>query len=260
MKRTIDLNLDAGESLERLRNGYEARLYDLVSSVSIACGGHTGDEKSMRLAVRHANERGLLIGAHPSYVDRENFGRARLFIEPRVLTDTLIQQISALTEICDEEGARLTHVKPHGALYHAAAESEETALALIESVIAVDPELAIMGYAGSDLKRWSEDKGLRFIGEAFVDRRYEMDGRLRARALPDAMIENDQEAARQALNIVVDEKVKAAEGSWIRLNAETLCIHGDSATALESATAVRAALEKAGVFIQPYEVKLGETQ
>ena len=248
--KSIDLNLDAGENMEQLTNGAEAKLYDLVSSVNIACGGHAGDEHSMREAVRLAKARGLAIGAHPSYPDRSGFGRAKLNIEPEALTDALVEQIKVLRGIVASSGLELTHVKPHGMLYNVAADEESTAQALIAALHKVDARLPLVGLAGSRLAHWSQAAKIRFIGEGFVDRAYEADGSLRNRALPGALISSPDEAATQALDLVRQASAKAFSGERVAINAETLCIHGDTPNALRLAQVVRQALDYAGVRVQ----------
>lgn len=253
MSYAIDLNLDAGELPEQLSSGAEARLYDLVTSVNIACGGHAGDENFMRTAVRLAKERNLAIGAHPSYPDRENFGRVKLEIDFDTLKKTLVEQIKAIQKICVEEKAQLTHVKPHGALYNVAAFDEEAARAVIEATLEVDNRLSIMGLSGSKFAKWCAQNGVRFINEAFVDRRYESDGRLRARTFPDALIDDSLEVSRQALSLVKSGKVQAVTGELVEVRAETLCVHGDSPQALAKLQALRKSLSAAGVRFRRFD-------
>lgn len=236
MKSEIDLNLDAGENAEALANGSEAALYDLVSSVNIACGGHAGDAQTMATAVTMAKSRGLAIGAHPSYPDRKNFGRQRMEIDSRQLTEALRKQISDLQAICSKNGVRLSHVKPHGALYNVAADDRESANAIFAAVRAIDTNLAVVGLFGSPFIDWCRAAGLRAFGEAFVDRTYESNGRLRARSQPDALIEKPELAAAQALRL-------------LESGADTLCIHGDSPNAQQIAAAVREELQRIGIRI-----------
>lgn len=249
MARTIDLNLDAGEMPEALADGSEEALYGQVSSVNIACGGHAGDEKTMAQAVALAMRYGLAIGAHPSYPDRAGFGRTRIEIETRALTESLTEQITALLFMAHGHGARLTHVKPHGALYNVCAYDVETANAVIEAVRYIDPTLALVGLAGSPFLQLARAKGLRAVGEAFVDRGYEDDGRLRARSLPDALVTDARVCATRARMLVEERKVQSASGHWLTVEAETLCIHGDTPGALQTARAVREELRRAGIEV-----------
>ena len=247
--RSIDLNLDAGEDPSMLADGREAALYDLVSSVNIACGGHAGDEASMRAALRLALARSLAIGAHPSYPDKAGFGRDKLELESSALTEALVSQLRALQKCASIEGARLTHVKPHGALYNVAATDEPTALAFLEAVHQADRSLAIVGLAGSSLARLARSKGFRFLGEAFVDRRYEANATLRPRRFANALITKPEEASAQAAMLLCEKRVRSHDGKSVAVAAETLCIHGDSPGAYEVARAVRTAIEKLGFKI-----------
>lgn len=245
----MDLNLDAGESEDALADGSEARLYALVSSVNIACGGHTGDEATMRSSVRLAKQNGLSVGAHPSFPDRAHFGRREMTIGAHELSDSLAEQILRLATICKEEDVRLMHVKAHGALYSVAAKDKRYATCVLDSVILADPELKVMGLAGSPFLKWAEETGLSPLAEAFCDRRYEADGSLRARSFSDAVIDSADEAAAQALEIALRSRVKAVTGDWIPVKAQSLCIHGDTLNALAVAQAVREALSMNSVGI-----------
>lgn len=246
---SIDLNLDAGESAESFANGTEEALYRLVSSVNVACGGHAGDEPSMREAVRLARKNDLAIGAHPSYPDRPGFGRKRLEISHGELVASLKSQIKALEAVAASEGARLSHVKPHGALYNVAASDEATAEAIIEAVKSVDSTLIVVGLAGSRFLELCNAKGLRAESEAFVDRGYERDGSLRARSKPDALIEDPAKAAARAIALAKGEKIESVHGDLIQISATTLCMHGDTPNCLSTAHAVVAALKAHGISI-----------
>ena len=247
--RSIDLNLDAGESAESLANGTEEALYRLVSSVNIACGGHAGDEQSMCEAIRLARKYDLSVGAHPSYPDRQGFGRKRIEIGHDALVSSLAGQIEALKKIAESEGVRLTHVKPHGALYNVAAGDESAALAIVEAVKKVDATLIVVGLAGSSFLQISRATGLRAEGEAFVDRGYENDGTLRARSNPDALIEDPRKAAERAVALANGERIESVHGKMIAIPARTLCIHGDTPNCLPTAQAVRTALQARGISI-----------
>ncbi len=248
--KQIDLNLDAGESLEALRNGSEEALYRIVSSVNIACGGHTGDVTSMSESVRLALAHGLKIGAHPSYPDRENFGRRTLNVAKDELTKSLIEQIQAFLKVCAHFGAKLSHVKTHGALYNDSAQNIDLADCVLRAVRAIDDQLVVVTLADSPFHQFARREGFAVRGEAFVDRYYESNGRLRSRALPDAVIEDPSRAASQALDIVENGTLMAYDGTLLRVNAATLCIHGDSPNALAVANAVRERLSKRGIEIR----------
>ena len=236
----IDLNCDAGEG------GDDAALFAVVTSVNIACGGHFGDESTMRAAVRLARDAGVAVGAHPSYPDREGFGRRRLELDPAALGASLRAQIESLRAIAAPEGVTLSHVKPHGALYNASAGDPE----LAGVVAAGSPsDLTLFGAASSaGLGAWRA-AGRRAVAEAFADRRYERDARLRARSEPDALIDDPGEAASQAVSIALEGVATAVDGSRVALPAESICVHSDTPGAPGIVTAVREALEGAGVRV-----------
>lgn len=245
----IDLNLDAGENQQALNDGSEAQLYDLVTSVNLACGGHTGDTETMCRALKLAHARNLKIGAHPSYPDRENFGRRTIRISRAELVSSIEQQMRRLIDLAKNEGVALYHVKAHGALYNDIAKDRELAAAFLEAVDSLDPNLKIMGLAESEFSRLCRDRNREFISEAFIDRAYETKTSLRSRGLGGAMIENVDDAVEQALSVAIRHQVRTFSGEKVEVQAQTLCIHGDSPKAFEFALAVRTALEKAGVKV-----------
>ncbi|HLJ83983.1 MAG TPA: 5-oxoprolinase subunit PxpA [Candidatus Eremiobacteraceae bacterium] len=235
--RTIDLNCDVGEL-----PGSEGRIADLdlialVSSVNIACGAHAGDETIMRATISAALASGAVIGAHPSYVDREGFGRRSYAQDAGSAAQALRAQVETLRAIAASLGAHVAHVKPHGALYNDAAADPDLAAALAGAVREVDPSLVLVGLAGGALLQAGHAAGLRVAAEGFCDRAYEQDGSLRSRALPDSVFTDPDFAARQAVTLA------------LRGDIATLCIHGDEPTAVAAARAVRAALTRSGVSI-----------
>jgi UPF0271 protein len=234
----IDLNLDAGESEEKLADGSETALYDLVSSLNVACGGHAGDESTMAQVADLAAARGLAVGAHPSFPDRKSFGRRPLNMPHAALVDSLCAQIEGLAAVLRRAGLRLSHIKPHGALYNLAAVDREYASAVIEAGRRVDRALPVVGLAGSHFIKWCAKAEQAAIGEGFADRRYEADGTLRGRQHPDALITDPAEAGDQALQL-------ALSGS-----AQTICVHGDTPGAPAIAAAVHKNLTAAGVLIR----------
>jgi UPF0271 protein len=239
----IDLNADVGE-------GYDDRaLLPFLTSVNIACGGHAGDERTMRDVVRDAAALGLALGAHPSYPDREHFGRREMALEPTALGRTVRAQVTVLAEVAAAAGARLTHVKPHGALYNTAARDLDIARIVARAVGEVDPTLRLVGLGGSRLLEAGREVGLGVAAEAFADRRYAPDGSLAPRALERAVIRDAGEAADQAVRIVFEREVLAFDGKRVPVVADTLCIHGDTEGAVAIAAAVRRRLEQAGVVV-----------
>jgi len=226
---TIDLNCDLGELEDA---AHEAALMQHITSANIACGGHAGNEATMRRTVRMALQRGVRIGAHPGYPDRANFGRVAMALSAGEIVATVRAQIERLDRIAREEGAEIVHVKPHGALYNVAARNAETARAIGEAVLGWNAGAAVFGLAGSaSLEIW-HGMGLWVVAEGFADRRYESDGSLRARSYPDALITDPAAAAAQALAL-------ARSG-----RAQTICVHGDTPGAPEILRACREALAR----------------
>lgn len=247
--RRIDLNADVGELPELAR--VEEELLGVVTSVNVACGGHAGDQASMERVVRAALARGVAVGAHPSYPDREGFGRRALPTPPAALSAAVAAQVAALLSVTRRLGARLAHVKPHGALYNAAAKDPALALAIAEGVARVAPGAVLVGLAGSAMLGAFARAGFPVAAEAFADRGYEPDGSLTPRGRPGAMKETPEEAADQALSIAARGEVVASNGARIPVLAETLCLHSDTPGAAALARAVAARLAKAGVELRP---------
>jgi UPF0271 protein len=248
----IDLNADLGEAIDPGAQAVEAALMRIVTSVNIACGGHAGDEGTMLAAAQAALEAGCALGAHPSYPDRAGFGRRRVAMPSEVLAASLAEQISGLARVCAGLGASLAHVKPHGALYHAASEDESVARAIYEAVVIASPGAPLVGAAGSRALAWWEGWGAKTVAEGFADRRYEADGRLRARTLEGALLTNPQEAAAQAVRLVMRGEVVAADGTCVPMAVQTLCLHSDTPGSQEIARCVRLRLEKSGVSVLAY--------
>ncbi len=244
MSAWIDLNADLGEG-----EASDAELMTLVSSCNIACGGHAGDDASMQGALALAAEHGVAAGAHPSYPDREGFGRRAMDISGEELAASLSQQIEALKAHAAAAGIILRHLKPHGALYNAAA--KDFGLAETIAVVTVDqlPGARLVGPPRSELERAARDLGLGFIAEGFADRAYTRDGDLVARTEPGAVLEDNPARSAQALQIAKDGTVTTIDGHRIALPAQTICLHGDTPGAAASARAIRAALEAVNVAI-----------
>jgi 5-oxoprolinase (ATP-hydrolysing) subunit A len=246
----IDLNADMGESVGPWSMGDDAALVRLVTSVNVACGFHAGDPVTIRRTVRLALDAGALVGAHPGYPDLVGFGRRAMDLDPEELEAAVLYQVAALDGIVRAEGGRLAHVKPHGALYHRAAADGATAAAVVAAVARIDDRLRLVGPAGSTLLVAAAERGLRTTREAFADRAYEPDGRLRGRNLPGALHTEPSAAAVQAVSIARDGVVLAADGSPLPMEADTLCIHGDTPGAAAIARAVRGALLGAGIAVR----------
>jgi len=240
----IDLNADLGEGCDN-----DEALLTLVSSANIACGWHAGDAKTMRQCVRWAVANGVAIGAHPSFPDRENFGRSEMHLSSDEIVSGMLYQIGALAAIVRFEGGTLTHVKPHGALYNQAAKDRVLADALCEAVRSIDPALKFVGLAGSEMIDAARRAGLTPVEEVFADRGYNADGSLVNRKLPGALIENEEQALAQTLSLVRDKKVMTIDGSSIAVNAQSVCLHGDGLHALAFARSIRERLMQEGITV-----------
>jgi UPF0271 protein len=253
----IDLNCDMGELPEAIADGTQEALLRSITSANVACGGHAGDERTMMATIEQALRAGVAIGAHPGYPDRENFGRLELKLPAEAIADSVFEQVKALAEIATVCGTHLVHVKPHGALYNQAVGNRELAEAIAKGVAkgigrGIDRwgrGVVLVGLAGSPMLDVFREAGFRVAAEAFADRRYEPDGTLRSRRFEDALIRAAAEAARQALGIVQLGTVIASDGSEVAVNAQTICIHGDTPGAPEIAATVARTLLEAGVTL-----------
>ena len=234
----MDINSDMGEINRLLDDGTYEKLMEYVTSINVACGGHAGDETMMAAMVALAKEKGVNVGAHPSYPDRENFGRNDMNMDANELLDSVRDQIQLLVDIGTNNGVNLSHVKAHGALYNRAVIDEDIAQTIGEAIIQVDPLLKVMGLAGSKMLSVFDGLGLDTMAEAFADRSYESDGTLRNRKYDDALITDPDKAALQAKNMV-ESTVISFEGKAIEMNAQTICIHSDTPNAVAIAEAVR---------------------
>jgi len=240
----IDLNADLGEGCDN-----DEALLKLVSSANIACGWHAGDANTMRQCVRWALDNGVAIGAHPSFPDRENFGRSEMHLPPEEIVAGVLYQVGALAAIVKAEGGRLAHVKAHGALYNQAVKEPALAEALCEAVRRFDPGLRFFGLAGSGMIGAAQRAGLMPVEEVFADRGYMPDGSLVPRSRPGALIEDEAQSLAQTLSLVRDHRVTAIDGSVVKVNAQTVCLHGDGAHALAFARRIRERLESEGITI-----------
>ena len=248
MKR-IDLNSDMGEMPEAMADGMQESLMRSLTSVSIACGGHAGDEHTMQATIDQALRHKVAIGAHPSYPDRANFGRLEMNLSPEAISDSVFEQTSRLAQIAARNGARIVHVKAHGALYNQAARDSTIAKAFAHGVARWNRDVVLVGLAGSPMLDTFREAGFRAAAEAFADRRYEPDGSLRSRKFADALIRDPAEAAQQALRIAEQGSVLAHDGSEFAVTAQTICIHSDTPGAPQIAAAVASALRQSGIAL-----------
>lgn len=248
----IDLNADAGESFGNWKLGNDEELFEYVTSANLACGFHAGDPLTMRQSVELCKRLRVAAGAHPGFPDRVGFGRREMAASPEEIYADLLYQLGALSAFLRLEGVPLHHVKAHGALYNRAAKDAATARAIAQAIRDFDPGLPLVVLPGTPLEAEALALGLRAVREAFPERGYAPDGRLAARGTPGAIIHDPEEAARRAVQIVLHGKLEAVDGSLIRLEAETLCIHGDNPKAPQIARRIREALEAEGVEIRAF--------
>jgi len=234
----IDLNADVGEGCAS-----DAELLSLVTSANIACGYHAGDAQTMLACVREALKNDVAVGAHPSFPDRENFGRTAMQLPPSTVYAQTLYQVGALAAIVRSEGGVLHHIKPHGMLYNQAAKDASLADAIAQAVFAVDPALILVGLAGSELIRAGERRGLATRQEVFADRGYLADGQLVPRSLPGALIDDEDLALAQTLEMVQNGRVQSVDGQWTPVMAQTICLHGDGEHALAFARRLRSAFD-----------------
>jgi len=243
---SIDLNCDLGEGA-----GHDSELMPLVTSANLACGGHAGDEESMRAGVALALRHGVAVGAHPGFEDREHFGRRALPATPAQAASLVRRQVEALQRVAAIAGAAVRHVKLHGALYNLAAADRALAEAVIGAVMEIDAGLVLFVPAGSEMERVARGRrGLAVAAEVFADRTYQADGSLTPRSSPSAVIEDEAAAAAQVLRLVQEGRVRTAAGTDLALAAATVCIHGDGPHAVAFARRLGRALRDAGVELR----------
>ncbi|HTL68850.1 MAG TPA: 5-oxoprolinase subunit PxpA [Lacunisphaera sp.] len=241
----IDLNCDLGEGA-----GHDAELMPLVSSANIACGAHAGDEATMLATVRLARQHGVAVGAHPGFTDREHFGRREQPITPAEAHALVLAQIRRLLAVAGQAGARVMHVKPHGALYNQAARDAALALAVARAVGEADARLILFGPPDSALLLAGEKCGLRVANEVFADRTYQPDGSLTPRSQPQALIADENVAVAQVRRMVREGRVRTSDGTDFVVRADTVCVHGDGPHPVQFARRLRDELQKAGIAIK----------
>ena len=248
MNLRVDLNADLGEGA-----GQDDELLELVTSANIATGFHAGDADTMRAAVSAAQARGVAVGAHPSFFDRENFGRKELSITSDEVFDAVTYQLGIFQAIADAAGVRLNHIKPHGALYNMAARDKKLADTIARATKVVDSSLILFAPDNSALARAGESHGLQIAREVFADRNYLSDGSLVPRSRPDALLHDPGEAAARVLRMLNEGKVRSVDGVDVDVRAETICVHGDTPGAVEFARVLRSELENQGVTVSAPE-------
>ena len=247
----IDLNSDVGESFGAYTIGQDPILLPYITSANVACGFHAGDPGVMRATVELARQHGVAVGAHPGFPDLVGFGRRALQASPREVEDFVVYQIGALGAVAAAQGVRLQHVKAHGELFNMAARDRALADAIARATAAVDRSLLLFGLPGSELINAGREAGLRTAAEVFADRAYEPDGSLVSRRKPGAVIHDPDVVVGRVVRMARERSVTAVDGSTVRLEVDTICVHGDTPGAADLAARIRQALEGAGVLVQP---------
>jgi UPF0271 protein len=231
--KEIDINCDMGESYGNFKIGNDAAIFPYITSTNIACGMHAGDPFHIQKTIDQALQHNVQIGAHPGYPDLNGFGRKVIPMSADELSATIKYQISALKGMVEASGGTLSYVKPHGALYNEMASNETEAKTVIEAIKSIDDSLMIMGLAGSHMRPLVEHAGMTFIAEAFADRRYEIDGKLRSRTKENALLNNGFDAAQQVISIAMNGKTQTLDNKTVAVEAQSFCIHGDNPAAIE---------------------------
>jgi len=249
MADKIDLNCDMGESFGPYKMGLDEEVIKYVSSANIACGFHGGDPMWMRRTVSLAEEHGVAVGAHTSFPDLRGFGRRNMAVTPEEIRADITYQIGALTGFTREK--RLQHVKPHGAMYNQAVEDETLARAVCEAALEADPSLVLVVLAGSPWQKLADEMGVRRAREVFADRALNADGTLVSRSLPGAVLHDVEDVAERSLRMVIQGIATAITGEEVEVQADSICIHGDTPEAVEMALTLNRELTAAGVSIVP---------
>ncbi len=247
--RSIDLNCDMGESFGMYKMGLDEEVIKYVTSANVACGFHAGDPSWMRRTVRMAEDNDVAVGAHPSFPDLNGFGRRDLAVTPQEARDDLVYQIGALQAFSGS--GKLQHVKPHGAMYNRAVNDEPLARSICEAVLEVDPGMALVALAGSPWVGLAKDMGLRVAREIFADRALNADGTLVSRSRPGSVLHDVDEVVERSIRMVTERTAKTIDGGEIEVEADSLCVHGDTPGAVDMAKALRRELEAAGVQVVP---------
>ena len=249
---TMDLNSDLGESLGAWPMGDDAAMLEIVSSANVACGFHAGDPAGILQTLRAAAARGVVVGAHVAYPDLKGFGRRNMDVASADLVADVIYQIGALQGLAAAAGTCVRYVKPHGALYNTIAHDARQAHDVIAAIRAVNPQLALVALAGSPLVQWARDAGLRVVSEAFADRAYTPQGALVSRREKSEVLHDPEQIAQRMLRLAQEGVIEAVDGSVVRIEADSICVHGDSPDAVAIARQLRARLEAEGIAIASF--------
>ncbi|NWC64751.1 LamB/YcsF family protein [Cedecea sp. P7760] len=252
MLKTIDLNSDLGESFGQWSMGDDAAILTLVSSANVACGFHAGSPAGILETLKAAKAQSVVVGAHVAYPDLVGFGRRNMDVASDELTADVIYQIGALQGLARAAGTEVRYVKPHGALYNTIAHHERQALAVIDAILAVDPQLPLVGLAGSPVLALAQQKGLKTIAEAFADRAYHADGSLVSRLEAGSVLHDAGQVAQRMLQLITQGGVDSIEGKFTPIQADSICVHGDSPGAIAMAAEIRKLLESQGIAIRAF--------
>lgn len=247
----IDINSDTGESFGAYSIGHDAGLFRSITSANVAAGFHAGDPSVLRATIRLAKANGVAVGAHPGFPDLVGFGRRELNVTPQEAEDFVLYQIAAVAGVAAADGVRIQHVKPHGALFNMAVRNKELAAAIAGAVVAFDKTLILFGLPGSEILNAGRAAGLRVAAEVFADRAYEPDGSLASRRKPNSVIHDPDAVVARAVRMVKERTVVAIDGSVVPLEADTICVHGDTPGSDDLAAKIRAGFESAGVAVRP---------
>jgi len=247
----VDINSDVGESFGAYSIGHDTGLMKSITSANIAAGFHAGDPSVLRATIRTAKAHGVAVGAHPGFPDMVGFGRRELNVTAREAEDLVLYQVAAVAGVASAEGMRIQHVKPHGALFNMAVRNAELAAAIARAVAAFDPMLLLFGLPGSEILKAGRSEGLRVAAEVFADRAYEPDGSLASRRKPGSVIHDAEMVVERAVRMVKDHTDVAIDGSVVPLQADTICVHGDTPGSDDLAASIRAGLERAGITVKP---------
>ena len=248
----MDLNSDLGESFGAWTMGDDAAMLDIVSSANVACGFHAGDAAGILSTLKAAKARNVVVGAHVAYRDLAGFGRRNMDVASSDLVADVIYQIGALQGLAQAAGTSVKYVKPHGALYNTIAQDKRQAMDVITAMKAIDPSLVLMALAGAPLIGWARDAGLTVVAEAFADRGYTPQGALVSRREPGAVLHDEQLIAQRMLTLVREGVIEAVDGSMVRVEADSICVHGDSPGAVAIARIIRQRFEQEGVKIASF--------
>ncbi|WP_338488371.1 5-oxoprolinase subunit PxpA [Pseudomonas trivialis] len=250
--RAIDLNSDLGESFGAWSMGDDSAMLDVVTSANVACGFHAGDPAGILRTLQAAADKNVTIGAHVAYPDKVGFGRRNMDLASDELTADVIYQIGALQGLARAAGTSVRYVKPHGALYNTIAHDRRQALAVMAAIRAIDPTLILVALAGSTLIQWARDEGLQCVAEAFADRAYTPQGTLVSRREPGAVLHDPKQVAQRMLRLVEDGTIEAIDGTRTRIEADSICVHGDNPAAVDMARELRRVLEQANLSVRAF--------